>query len=277
MTLPENFTPVQHFKSVAIKSYNRFVKKAFKDIDHIGDDISLPRTSLREACLIDEQDSSILINNRMMLFYFTLRQAAELQAPLFGIPVGHFEEGRRYRPQVFLYFREDSEDVEEDYRPLEAQLTFRLMNETETTISKLELTNIARSIKTEFGTGDGYRWQKGKTLCTYYDGEKGYALHIYAYSVTEGKEVIGKILDIQNHAPDWSKLTINERDDPMGAFPTIPPSKVILGESQRMPRRRPVGYVRFLRATCSVWGLNKPVALYDKTGYHLDALVDDSD
>jgi hypothetical protein len=273
--LPPKPSPVEHFKQVAIRSYNKIVTDQFADLDsdELSPEIRASRAELKQACLIESTDSSILINNRMTMFYMVMRQAADLQAPLYGVPVGQFHETRRFRPQVCLTFREDPEDVDGDYRPLYAQIKFRLMGETETSITKTELTTLANKIKTEFGTGSGYRWHKGKTLCCYYDDERGYALHVYAYSATEGKAVISKVLDLQGHTLDGGNLTINEKDDPSAAFPTIPEQKTILGELTRMPRRRPVGYVRFQRATCAIWGKPEPVALYDRTGYLVNPLV----
>jgi hypothetical protein len=276
MTLPEGFSPVEHFKSVAIRSYNKLVKEAFKDIDEsVPESITSPRASLRTACLIDSKDSSILINNRMMLFYFTLRQAQDLQAPLYGIPTGTYHQNVKFRPQVCLYFREPLDEVDPDFQPLRAQIQFRLMDETETSLSKTKLTTLANKVKSEFVIGNsGYKWRKGKTLCKYTDQDKGYSLQIYAFSVNEGKQIISKVLDLQNDSPDWEKLTINESDLPSGAYPTLPPQRNILGKATRLPRKRPVGNVSFQRATCSVWGLTKPVNLVDLTGRMFDALAD---
>jgi hypothetical protein len=275
MTLPEGFSPVDHFKSVAIRSYNKLVKEAFKDIDEsLPEAINSPRASLRTACLIQNNDSSILINNRMMLFYFTLRQAQDLQAPLYGIPVGQFHEKRRFRPQVCLYFREPLDEVDPDFHPLRAQIQFRLMDETETSLSKAELTSLANKIKSEFVVGNsGYKWRKGKVSCFYHDPEKGYTLRIYAISANEGKQLIGKVLDLRNDSPEWEKLTINESDLPSAAYPTLPPLRNIVGQSTRLPRKRPIGNVIFQRATCSVWGLTKPINLVDLTGRMFDALA----
>lgn len=277
MPLPNGFTPVEHLKSVLLTSYNRIVRDHFKDLDadELDENINTPRASLREACLVDSQDSSILINNRMMLFYFVLRAASDLQAPIYGVPVGIYNETRKYRPQVTLYFKEDNEDVDAGYSPLRSEINFRLMGETETTITTAKLTTLANKIKTEFGINNGYRFHKGKTLCSYSDPENGYGLKIFAYSAIEGKEVIGKVLDLQGHTPDWEKLTINESDSPSTAYPTIPPLKTILGKSQRLPRKRPVGYVRFQRATCSIWGIPRPIGLYDRTNYLEQTLAND--
>jgi hypothetical protein len=275
MVLPDGFTSAKHFRQVAMQSYNKIVREAFKDIDEdLPDSINTPRASLRTACSVAANDSTVLIASRMMLFYFTLRQAADLQAPIYGIPVGQFHETRRYKPQVCLYFREPLDEVDPDFQPLRAEIKFRLMNETTESISKAKLTTLANKIKSEFGAANGYKWRKGKILCSYNDPEKGYKLQIYAFSATEGKSIINKVLDCQNHSPDWERLTINENDQPSAAYPTLPPNKTIAGQIVRLPRRRPVGNVRFVKATCAIWGLTKPITLIDRSLMSLDALVE---
>jgi hypothetical protein len=275
MTLPNGFSPVQHFKSVAIKTYNKIVKEEFKDIDdNLDPDITTPRASLKQACLIDNDDSSIMINNRMMLFYFVLRVAQDLQAPIYGIPVASYNESFKYRPTVTLYFKEDLEDVDPDFQPLRSQISYRLMNKNETTLTKTELTTLATKIKQEFGINNGYKFKRGKVFCSYIDKENGYQLRLFVFSDTEGKEVINKILDLENKTPNWEYLTISQNENPTEAFPTLPPLETILGKQTRLPRKRPVGYVRFTHATCQLWGKTKPVTLYCRTGLLRDGLVD---
>lgn len=276
MTLPEGFTSAKHFRQVSMQSYNKIVREAFKDIaDDLPDSINTPRASLRTACSIASNDSTVLIASRMMLFYFTLRQAQDLQAPLYGIPTGLYHQTFKFRPQVCLYFKEPLDEVDPDFHPLRAQIQFRLMDETETSITKAKLTTIANRVKSEFATGGrGYKWRKGKVLCRYQDPERGYSLQIYAFTITEGKEVVNKVLDLQSHSPDWEKFLVTESDSPSTAYPTLPPNRNILGKATRIPRKRPVGNVIFQRATCSIWGLTKPVNLFDLTGRMFDALAE---
>jgi hypothetical protein len=276
MTIPENFSDTKHLKTTLMQTYNQFVKDAFKDldIDDLNLDINVPRQSLLKGCKITSTDSQILINNRMMLFYFVTRAAQDLSHPVYGMPVGTYHEMRRFKPQVFLYFKEDEEDVDPDYQPLRALISFRLMNDTELTVSNAELTTLANKVKSEFGTNNGYRWHKGKLLCTYIEPDRGYGLKIFAYTSSDAKEVINKVLDLQNHSPDWKYFNVSENDDASSAYPTIPPTKTILSKSTKLPRKRPVGYVRFQRATVHLWGLTKPVSLYDRTGIRYDSLVD---
>lgn len=268
------FNPWEHLQDVVRKVYKQEVLEEFKDLGDIDlKDIKTSRSSLRTACLPDDNDTSSMTIIRMMLFYIVLRRAQDMQAPIYGMPTTQYDESWRYRPTITLYFREDKQDTDPDFHPLRVQISFRLADETETTITKAKLTTLANKVKSEFGGANAYKWHKGKTRCVYTEPEKGYNIRVFAYSVPEGKEVIGKVLDLQNDTPDWSKLTINENDQASSAYPTLPPMKTILGEQVRMPRKRPVGYVRFERATCQIYGKTKPVTLYDRTGRRFDALV----
>jgi hypothetical protein len=275
MALPEDFNPWEHLQDTVRRVFRKEVIEEFKDLG--GDDwdrsIGAPRASLRTACTPDDNDTATMTMIRMMLFYIVLRRAQDMQAPIYGMPTALFDELFTYRPQVTLYFREDIQDVDPDFQPLRVQLSFRLVNETSTTISKAELTTLANKIKSEFGGKTAYRWHKGKVCCIYKEKEKGYYLKVFAFSINEGKEVISKVLDLQNHTPDWSNMAVSENEQTMSAFPTIPPTKTILGKPTRMPRKRPVGYVRFERASCQIYGQTKPVTLYDRTGRRFDALV----
>jgi hypothetical protein len=157
--------------------------------------------------------------------------------------------------------------------PLRARISYRLMNETSTSLTKTELTSLANRIKTEFGASNGYIWRKGKDMATYKDVENGYDFQLLVRSKTDAKELISKILDTNQDTPDWKFLQYKENDEPTSAYPTLPPAQVILGDSIREPRRRPIGEVRFLYAHCDIWGRGKPVILYDRSFRYLNALV----
>lgn len=275
MPLPEDFNPFEHLQDTVRRVFRKEVIEEFKDLggEDWDRDINVPRASLRTACTPDDNDTATMLLIRMMLFYMVLRRAQDMQAPIYGMPVAQYDEAYRYRPHVTLYFREDIQDVDPDFQPLRVQISFRITDKTESTITKAELTSLANKIKTEFGSANAYRWHKGRTCCTYYEPEKGYIFKVFAFSKSEGKEVISKVLDLQNHIPDWSKLTINENDQESLAYPIVPPQKNIVGEQVRMPRKRPVGYVRFQRATCQLYGRTKPITLVDRTGRRYDALV----
>jgi hypothetical protein len=268
-------SPWEHLQSVLDKTYNRKVKEEFKDIaDEISendDSIQTGRASLKAACLMKDSDSAPIVACRMMLFYMTLRGAVDLHPPIYGIPCDAYQMDVVYKPQIKLFFREDLDDVEESYTPVKAEYTFRLFNETSQTLTPSEALNYAHKIKNEFATGRGYIFKKGRIKLSYRRPDQGYSLVLTAYSDSEGKELLEKILSIQNHRIDNDYLTISKRESNP---PIVPPSEHIYGQSRRLPRKRPVANVRFQWAELHVWGLPKPVVLVDRSGRKPNPLVE---
>ncbi|GCA81890.1 hypothetical protein [Microcystis aeruginosa] len=273
MTTPSNFTEFEHLQSTILRIHNQIVKEEFSDISGDDLDIAVPRSSLRWACLIKDNDTCDMMIQRFLLFYLTLRKAQDLQQPLYSIPLDDLHASRKFKPQITLYFKEDQNDVEDDSRPTWGEISFRLMNESSTTITQTELNTLANKIKTEFGAANGYVWRKGRKLYSYTEKEKGYQLQLLCRDDSTAKELINKVLDLQNDAPDWKFLKSNIADDENESFPYNPGNHTILGKSYKKPRRRPMIDVRFQYATATIWGINKPIALYDRSNTFFDALV----
>ncbi len=272
MSLPDNFSPWEHLQSVLMQVHNRRVRKEFSDVggDDWVDDVSTPRGSLRTACTLKDDDSAIMAFHRMFLFYVMLRHAADIHPPLYTMPSDRYQQDVTFAPQVTLYFREDLDDVEDGYSPIDAEISFRLMGENYTTYTPSEAQVLATRIKTEFSAGGGYRWHKGRVKVTYSRREQGYQLSLNAYSESEARQVINKVLDLQNHSLNEECLTIhNLAQNP----PTVPGNHFVYGESRRQPRRRPVGYVRFQWAELHIWGVQNAVTLTDRTYRRRNPLV----
>lgn len=188
--------------------------------------------------------------------------------------------GRRYQPQIRIYFQQDS-----DFRPgtnqpkgrgqrrKNGRQAFRLMNETSETISKAELTNIANKIKQIFGANNGYVWNKGKELYCYADWNKGYQLQILAKTKSQAADLVTKILSLQNHTPVWKYFTRTENSVELEAYPEIPEKKIMLGEEYTLPALRPLVDVRFTYAEAKIHRLVSPVILFDRRGKKVGALV----
>lgn len=267
MALPDNFSPFEHLQNVFRMVYNRQVRQEFNDVG--GDDwepeINTARGSLRTACTMTDNDNLGMMFMRVWLFYVILRKASDFHPGIYGIPIPSYQEARRFQPQIQLYFQEDHTDVEPGYAPITAEISFRLMNETNETITEPEAKILANKIDTLFASGSGYTWKKGKVQCTYTDREKGYALRLLCWNKAEGKKVIEQVLDIQNDTPDWKKMNVSENEEAINAFPTVPPNDVIFGKRRRKPRKRPSATVRFQYALLHVRGMPHPVVLVDRS------------
>jgi hypothetical protein len=110
-------------------------------------------------------------------------------------------------------------------------------------------------------------------MFSYTDKEKGYQLQLLCRGESDAKAVINKVLDLQSHTPDWKLFKSNITDEENEAFPYNPGVQTILGRSQRKPRRRPMVDVRFQYATATIWGLTRPIVLFDRSLTFLDTLV----
>ncbi|MBE9137665.1 hypothetical protein IQ254_10635 [Nodosilinea sp. LEGE 07088] len=273
MALPPEFSEQEHLQDAIRRWMNREIRDYFSDLggEEWDEDITTPRASLRVACTHKDADSLLMTSLRWDLFERVRLQ--RLQIPITGIPAGDTHETRKFRPQIFLYFQEDLADVEPGYDPITGRITFRLMQYSYDQITPAIAQTLAQRVKVNFAVGAGYIWRKGKVMVSYTDKNKGYQLQLLCRSEAAGIQLINQVLDINNDAPDLSKCNVSENQLEAVAYPVIPPNDYIYGDTRRLPRRRPVGDVRFQYALLHVWGLTQPIALVDRTGLWPSALA----
>lgn len=264
MPLPEGYSPTEHFQDTVKRLYNRDVRDWFSDISTEELDISTPRQSLRTACTHQDEDSLLMTLGRMWLFESAIREKFSYRGVGTSDKPAHVL--RRGKPKINLYFLEDLQDVEAGYAPVQGLIGFRLMDETAETLTEAKLQTLANRIRTEFAVGSGYVWRKGKLMVTYTEWEKGYQLQILCRDTAAGRNLIGKVLDIQQHTPQWEFSHVKENQSSTQAYPTIPPQDYILGELRRLPRRRPIADVRFQWATLELGAIPNPICLVDRSG-----------
>lgn len=192
----------------------------------------------------------------------------------------NFDPNRKYHPLIRLFFKQDSTFVAGTNQPKgqgrnrkEGELSFRLMDETTETLSKNNLISLGQKIKAAFGENEGYLWHKGKELYCYADWSRGYQLQMLARTESQARELVTKILALQNHTPTWRYLTKSESVVESEKYPATTEVKTILGEQVTLPLRRPNVEVRFRHAEAQVSPLAKPVIVYDRTGKKAGALV----
>ena len=273
MAIPPEFSEQEHLQNTITRWVNREVRDYFSDLggDDWDPDIRTPRGSLRHACTHKELDSLLMTHLRWQLFERIRRSAFDM--PFYGIPIPGFHEARRFKPQIKLYFQEDIQDVEPTFSPVTGEVSFRLMDHETDTITPAIAQTYANRIETNFGVGGGFLWRKGRVMCTYTDRERGYKLQILARNDGTARDLIDRVLDVQNHTPDWSKLNVSENQNAAAAFPPLPPNDRIYGKQRRLPRSRPIADVRFQASYLNVHGLTNPQVLYDRTGLYPSALV----
>ncbi|OUC15639.1 MAG: hypothetical protein B0A82_05800 [Alkalinema sp. CACIAM 70d] len=267
MPLPEGFSEWEHLQDQIIRIHNRQVRDYFSDIVE-DNDLTTPRGSLRHACLMKDEDTSVMTQLRLWLFEVTAGHAKSLQPDIYGLPVTTFQERYTFAPQVQLYFLEPATQTENGYPQVEGEISFRLTEPEYENVTPTEARNLARRIKSVLATPP-FVWKKGRILCTYKDEKKGYNFQIYVTSETEARRVIEQVLDIRTHTPEWDYLTVHES---RRNFPIVPPTKTIYGKSRRLPRQRPRADVRFRYAALHLHGVPNAITLVSTGNSRRNAL-----
>jgi hypothetical protein len=271
MTLPEGFSEWEHLQYTVKRAHNDAVRDFFRNQD--DNDIGTTKGAAKHACLMKDDDTTAMTTLRMWLFWVVCRKMRDNFEPYYGVPIATFDSEIKYKPQITCFFLEDPNDVELGYRPVEGELSIRLINETSKTLTQANLQTIANRIDTEFGSGNGFVWRKGKKNYTYVDKPNGHRFKILTRNKTDAVEIVNKLLDIAQDAYKPELLRINAAESESLAFPTIPSNQTILGKTYKEPRRRPVAEVRFMYASIKIHGLPKPIILVDKSGYWNEAII----
>lgn len=239
--------------------FNAEVYRWFKNVDLE----SIRRTSLRDSLLIQAKESRTSAMFKVQYFRDFV-QKVHHQPAIIGVPKEQFDVGIgfEYKPVVNLYFQQDKAAVPSGYAPVRAEISFRLMDETEETLTQAKLQTLARSIKTEFATGQGYTFNKGKYIAIYTDKVNGYYLQIYVLNEAEGESVVRKILSIRNHSYDQDKFRVTQ---PKRNSLNVTGNVTIAGETHKKLRWRPTATVRFQWASLITRTRPDPFYLVDRT------------
>ena len=176
------------------------------------------------------------------------------------------------KPKVTLYFLEDSNfnkkaapnKISEGRRRQEGIIRFRLMNETTQSFSKANGITLGNKIKEIFGSNGGFVWNKGKTMYSYADWDKGYQFQLLCKTKTEAKRIITAVHSLQNHTPDWKNFNTIENDEELIKYPENTGTQIVMGETIAIPKSRPIVDVRFQHAYIKLDGVINPITLYDR-------------
>ncbi|MTJ50904.1 hypothetical protein FJR05_24855 [Dolichospermum sp. UHCC 0259] len=200
----------------------------------------------------------------MWLFEITAGHAQSIQAPIYGIPVQEFQRDSKFRPQIRLYFKESYDFAKhgDGTEQVRGEITFRIMNKTQETISRNDAIEYAREIKNEFATPT-LVWKKGKYKCTYIDLENGFDLRILAISKAEGVSIVKSVLKIldKTYNDDFFQFIENTK-----TYPSTPGTHLVYGKQVKKSRQRPTADVKFTHAQLIIPGQIKPVNLVSVAG-----------
>ncbi len=277
MALPEPFSDIEHLQLTIRRYLNKQIRAAFRDKFGDGDtwepEVGTTRGAMLRALLHEDSDPIAVTSARMMLYYFTFGKAQALHPTVVGMnkptwDLEHYEVA--YKPQVTLFFKQDSDAVPDNYHPVEANISFRLMNESTTTISQANVQMLANQIKNEIGLAQGYTFNKGKYLCKYKDKEHGYDFQLYTLNELEGEQVVRKIISIRNHVFDEKKFKVTV---PKKNSDNVTENILILGKPTKKQRWRPTAKVRFMYAHLLIHNRPEPLCLVDRTGIKPNPIV----
>lgn len=264
MTLPQGFNEYEHLQDLVRREHNKAVNLWFRN--QPDNDLSKPKSALKHACLIKDNDTSVMTMMRLWLFEVTVGRAQAIQTPVYGIPVQELQSVAKFKPQIKLFFREDYDKETHDTQKmsrLEGEITFRLVNESSSTITRTQSEQLARVIKNAFTKPNIFTWEKGWFKCTYLDYEKGYDLRLLVKSKAEGEKVVKQVLSIQNHSFERENFQFIDHDK---TFSVNPGTHRVYGKTVKKPTQRRRSDVKFRYAQLLIWGQPNPVNLVSVGG-----------
>lgn len=269
MSLPEGFNEWEHLQDTIKLWHNKSVANWFKNQN--PNDISTPKSALRQACTIKDNDTATMTQIRLWLFEVTAGHAQSLQAPIYGVPVGDYQREVTYKPQIKLFFREARDrDMVDRASPATGEITFRLMPETSATMSRAKAENLARDIKREF-TNPIFVWEKGWYKFTYKDIERGYDLRLLVKSKAEGIRVTKAVLAIQGHTYSDDNQQFIEHDR---TYSLNPGTHAVYGRTVKKPIKRPRVDVRFKYAQLLIHGQINAINLVAVSDVGLKSVIE---
>ena len=193
---------------------------------------------------------------------------------VYGTPVQGFQELVKFRPQIHLYFEQADGLIDSEFGATRARLSFRIMNESAETMTPDKALALAKKINSSFGGNSPFYWEKGKHLFSYHAPHQGMQTKIYTTNEAEAKQVVKKILGLQNFTVDDDFLKDCSRTVDLATPQDGGQGKeMIYGESRRLPRKLPVSRVVFTYAEMLLHGLPNAVCLVDMTGKKHEPLI----
>jgi hypothetical protein len=172
-----------------------------------------------------------------------------------------------------MYFLEDKVSHLESGRRTRSkgQQSIRLPGISPNELTMATVQMVANRIASEYGSGGGFLWRKGKDAYYYFDESVRVRFKILHQALSHAEEIARKncrIIGLSFQEKYGTPAPGN-----LSRYPENPPNQIILGESRPGTIRRPIASVRFQYAVLHVDGLTNPVVLVDRTGKHANPLV----
>lgn len=214
-----------------------------------------------------------LINKLMDWMNFHIKMQSALNVDFDEVIAAIEREPARYNPQghpkVKLIFLENYFEWQKRLASNEgstrgrAQISFRLMNKTNATLTDAEVLALANKIKAKF-INPLFKFTKGKEYYRYIEPRAGDPLKAWAKNETEARKLYAQVLDLMGISPDTEKVRKSISLNPLKAYPDTRRTEMILGKPVKFDRLRPVLTVEFVAAYLMMEGLAKPIYLVNR-------------
>jgi len=252
-------SPFERRQNTFRQLHNREVREVFSDVIDATTDgtpydpakvtpLSSPRRVMRQDVLIEDGDSF----SEMWLKRELLKYLKDEDTPVFLPNYDDVPMTVKDKPHVHLHFIEKkSTAILGRRKRTEALISFRLVNETISTITQADLNNLRNEIRLAFPSS--FRLQKGRNKYSYRDKAEGFELILTLLNETEAREVITKVLGIRNKTPDWDLLKTSTSEKNFSVRENI----TILGQVEKLPMQRPITDCYFRKAVIAFGKLRK--------------------
>lgn len=258
---------IEFVQSFCRRYVNKAVREHFNDVGTDSDGTqttSNPRSASKRLCLHEDTDPITLTAIRLLFWWIEAKGL--FNEVIYGIPSDNFHESVVFKPQIVLHWRESREDAKTNNRyPTKARYSIRWKGEYATTT---DVDKIRKKINNIFNKPTVHKFRKGREKYSYRDKIKGYEFIVTAFDVTEAKDVINKLLEIQDDHPlNEECLTKSISNENFTDRETIKVNGVI----HTKPKKRPIGTVRFTHAEFKVHGMTRDILLTDSNGVNIPA------
>lgn len=256
MSLPPNFSAVEHLQDGIRKTVNKEVIEWFRDVK--DDNLETPRGTLKRMCTHMEDDTADVTQMKIIFFYMVCGAMPGMKGWLAPERAVMSVEGQ---PQVILNFVETEQSVKA--RKVKKRHTmrcsFRLMTEQfESTSDKAKIERLEMLIKQQFPLS--YKHQCGQTNFTYIDKPKGFQLRIAAFTESDAKTLAKKLIQcsidggVTFEEQHWSKASTKGKAT--GA------TKRVLGKPIKLNEKRPSAIVTLRQADLFIPGWGSQTLVY---------------
>ena len=260
MTIPVNYNPLEQLVRVVKKIHNKIVREFFRN-DLLDDDITSPEGAVRNACLIDGEDSIPAIILRILFFAVHCGWLEELISDkTYLIPKLEIHGNNVFAPQLVLKFQESRNDMRRYGRkdPKRHTVQFRIptfLNSESVTQTDVNL--LVNKINSEFP--QSFNHYAGLNNFIYYNPKVFYKRFVVpARNKSDANILIKKYHDILNLNFDSSLTRKAERNIVRRSVLRI------LGENYEIDGNTPLGTIKLKNAALFLHGKTKKEMLIER-------------